>query len=199
MGFFAGVRPDLTKKLQKDPPVIVVSGASGSGKTTICRILSNELGLYYSVSHTTRAKRDCEVSARDYYFVTVDEFKTMIAAGDFVESAQVYNNYYGTSRRLIEWHLSQGRGVILDLDTQGATNIKKVFPKAALIFLQTPTMDDLRKRLVRRGRDSAAEIEGRLAYAQNELSKIDQYDHVIVNDNLDKAVDEARHIVKKYF
>lgn len=185
--------------MPKEPPVIVVSGASGSGKTTICRILSNEFGLYYSVSHTTRAKRDREVYARDYYFVTAGEFKKMIAAGDFVEWAQVYNNYYGTSRRLIEQHLSQGRGVILDLDTQGATNIKKAFPEALLIFLKTPKLEDLRERLLKRGRDSAAEIERRLAYAQNELSQIGQYDHVIVNDDLDKAVDEARQIVKKYF
>lgn len=186
----------MTAPVSKNPPIIVVSGASGSGKTTICRILSNEFGLYYSVSHTTRARRDREVNARDYYFVSVDEFKSMIANDDFVEWAEVYGNYYGTSRRIIEQYLKAGRGVILDLDTQGAANIKKSYHGACLIFLKTPELLDLRNRLVKRGRDSTQEIERRLAYAQNELAKINQYDHVIINDDLDRAVNEARHIVK---
>ena len=191
--FVAYVSGNIMLKL---PPILVVSGASGSGKTTICRILSNEFGLYYSVSYTTRAKRDREVNARDYHFVSHDKFKHMIAADDLVEWAQVYNNFYGTSRHLIEDHLKRGRGVILDLDTQGAANIKKAYPAAVLVFLKTVTLDDLRHRLVKRGRDSQAEIERRLAYAQNELAKVDQYDHVILNDNLDRAVDQARQIIK---
>lgn len=122
----------------------------------------------------------------------------MIKVGGFVEWAQVYNNYYGTSRRIIEHYLKEGRGVILDLDTQGASSIKKAYPDTLLIFLKTPSEGDLRERLLKRGRDSDDEIKCRVAYARNELAKVAQYDHVIVNDDLDRAMDEARAIVSGF-
>src|SRR3989338_4559278 len=109
----------------KNSPIFVISGASGSGKTTVCRKMAEEFGLYYSVSHTTREKRPQEVHGRDYYFVSLTTFEDMIKGHKFVEWAKVYNNYYGTSKTVIEDHLHLGQGVILDLDTQGASNIKK--------------------------------------------------------------------------
>ena len=179
-------------------PVFVVSGASGSGKTTICRIMSNEFGLYYSVSHTTRPKRHREVNERDYYFVEKSEFESMIEADEFYEWAKVYDNYYGTSKSVIDQQHANGRGVILDLDTQGAALIKDAFPDAVLVFLKTPDLKDLQDRLTKRGRDSNDEIKKRVAYAENEISKINQYDYVIMNDDLDDAVKVAREIVQKH-
>lgn len=183
--------------LQNHPPFIVVSGASGSGKTTLCRKIAENLGLYYSVSHTTRPKRPSEVHTRDYYFVSVDEFMNMVNAGDFFEWARVYDNYYGTSRRIIEQHLKNGQGVILDLDTQGASQIKVLFPESVLIFVDTPTLEDLHKRLNDRATDSPEEIAKRISHAENEVAKKLHYDHVVINDELPKALDRVQKIVEK--
>lgn len=180
----------------KSPPLIVVSGASGSGKTSICRKIAAEFGLYYSVSHTTRPKRAKEEDGKDYFFVTTDEFKKLIKAGEFLEWAPVYDNYYGTSKRIIEEKLAAGMGVILDVDTQGAASIKALFPDAVLIFLNTPSLMDLQNRLTKRGRDSGDEIKKRVAYAENENAKMGQYDYVVLNDDFDRAVDEVKAIVR---
>lgn len=184
--------------VKQNPSLFVVSGASGSGKTTICRTLADEFGLYYSVSHTTRPKQENEIEGRDYYFITRDAFQSMIDNDDFIEWAPVYHNFYGTSKKVVEEHLQKNQGVILDLDTQGAASIKKHFPDAILIFLKTSTLEDLKKRLQKRGRDSEEEIKKRVAYAKNEMAKMNQYDFIILNDNLENAVALAREIVKKY-
>lgn len=181
----------------KCPPLFVVSGASGSGKTSICRKIAAEFGLYYSVSHTTRPKRAKESQGKDYFFVTAEEFQKLIKAGEFLEWAQVYDNYYGTSKRIIEEKLAKGCGVILDVDTQGAASIKGLFPEAVLIFLNTPSLKDLQDRLTHRGRDSDDEIKKRVAYAENENAKMSQYDYVVLNDDFDRAVGEVKGIVAK--
>lgn len=180
----------------KKSPLIVVSGASGSGKTSICRRIAQEFGLYYSVSHTTRPKRDKEAEGQDYFFVTREEFQDLIAKGGFLEWAQVYDNFYGTSKKIITDKLHARQGVILDVDTQGAASIKKLFPEAALIFLNTPSLEELTDRLQKRGRDSDAEIKKRVAYAGNENAKMGQYDHVVMNDDFDRALDEVKGIIK---
>lgn len=177
------------------PPIFVVSGASGSGKTTVCRKMADEFDFYYSVSHTTRAKRPQEVDGQDYFFVSLEKFQNMIQSDEFLEWAKVYDNHYGTSKAVIEQHLALNQGVILDLDTQGASNIKRYYPEAVLIFLKTPNLDDLKKRLLTRGQDSSTEIKRRVDYAENELAKIGEYDHVILNDDLEKALEETRKIV----
>jgi guanylate kinase len=187
----------LQSNPSKRPPLFVVSGASGSGKTSICRKIATEFGLYYSVSHTTRPKRAKEVEGKDYFFVSAVEFKALIKAGEFLEWAQVYDNYYGTSKRIIEEKLAKGSGVILDVDTQGAASIKTLFPDAVLIFLNTPSLKDLQDRLTMRGRDSNDEIKKRVAYAENENAKMAQYDYVILNDDFDRAVGEVKGIVAK--
>ena len=179
-----------------DAPFYVVSGPSGSGKTSVCHAIANEYNWYYSVSHTTRTMREGEENGKDYYFVSVDEFKQMIEKGDLLEWAKVYDNYYGTSKKHIEERLQQGQGVILDLDTQGADQIKKLMPRAILVFIKTPDLDELRERLRNRGQDDEAEISKRMSNAENEMSHIDEYDHVILNDELDRAVNRFKEIIQ---
>lgn len=176
-------------------PLFVVSGASGSGKTTICRRLANEYDWYYSISFTTRPKRPHEVHGRDYFFVTREEFEKMIATGDFLEWAEVYNNLYGTSRRLIEDSLSKGQGVILDVDTQGAGHLKSLLPQAVTVFIDTPSEADLEIRLKARATDAADEIARRVAHAKKETAKKGQYDCVIMNDDLGRAVAEFKDLI----
>lgn len=179
------------------PPLIVVSGASGSGKTSICRQIAKAFGLYYSVSHTTRPRRDKEENAVDYFFVSPDEFQRLVSSGEFLEWARVYDNCYGTSKKIIEDKLESGIGVILDVDTQGAANIKRLFPDAVSIFLNTPTLNDLENRLKKRGRDSEDEIQKRVAYAAGENAKMGQYDHVVLNDDFDRAIAEVKGVVAR--
>lgn len=178
-------------------PFFVISGPSGSGKTTICRKMAEEFGWYFSISHTTRAQRKNEINGSDYFFVSVADFKNMMKRGEFFEWAEVYGNFYGTSKKIIEEKLKTGQGVILDVDTQGAANIKKLMPKAVLVFINITSLDELKSRLEKRGRDTKQEIERRLNNAREEMSHIKEYDAVICNDNLDAALDEMRKVIRK--
>lgn len=188
----------MVNNLDKKAPFFVVSGPSGSGKTTICREIANEFGWYFSISHTTRAQRKNERDGYDYYFVDEASFKEMMSRGEFLEWAQVYGNFYGTSKKIIEQKLSEGCGVILDVDTQGAANIKKLMPQAVLIFIKTKTLDDLKMRLEKRGRDATEDISRRLKNAQTEMSHTGEYDHVICNDELIAALTEMRKIIANH-
>jgi guanylate kinase len=176
-------------------PLYVISGASGSGKTTICRRIAKTQKWYYSVSHTTRPKRDNEKEGRDYYFVTRFDFLKMIDASDFLEWAEVYGHLYGTSKKIIEDKLSEGQGVILDVDTQGASAIKNIFPQAVLIFVDTRDIGELETRLKNRATDSAPEIKRRVEYAEHEIGQKSKYDHVILNDDLDQALERVESII----
>lgn len=178
-------------------PLYVISGASGSGKTTICRRIAETHQWYYSVSHTTRPKRDTERQGRDYYFVTRSDFLKMVEAGDFLEWAEVYGNLYGTSQKMIEDRLANGQGVILDVDTQGAAAIKKNFSQAILIFINARTIDELEMRLKTRATDSTEEIKRRVEYAEHEIGQKSKYDYVILNDNLAEALEEVESIITK--
>jgi guanylate kinase len=179
-------------------PFIVVSGPSGSGKTTICRAIAKKLNLYYSISHTTRPMREGEVHGQDYFFTTQDDFKKMIQNKAFIEWAQVYENYYGTFKEIVNTKRTQGIGVIVDVDTQGALIIKKNMPDTLLIFIKTPCTAELRKRLKARGQDSDEVIEKRLKETEKELLIASKYDHSVVNDDLDKAIDEVTSILEAY-
>ncbi|EKD42213.1 MAG: hypothetical protein ACD_73C00262G0002 [uncultured bacterium] len=178
-------------------PLIVVSGASGSGKTTLCRLVAQRLHFHYAVSHTTRPQRAGEFEAKDYYFVTKDQFDQMVKSGDFLEWAQVYDNFYGTSKKTLYDYLSKGQGVIVDVDTQGAQSIKEKVPESVTIFIQVPTLKELEKRLIDRRRDPPEVLQKRLKQATHEENQKDQYDHVIINDNLELAYSALERIIKK--
>ena len=179
--------------------LFVVSAPSGTGKTTLCRLLVDEFGdISYSVSHTTRKPRPGEIHGKDYFFVTHDEFERMIRSGELIEWAEVHGNYYGTSKRFVGDHLEKGGDILLDIDVQGALNIVKSYPEAVTLFIMPPSRDALRTRLEKRGSDSPDVIETRLCNAVNEMESRGLYRHVIVNDNLETAKQELFSIIRSY-
>jgi guanylate kinase len=168
--------------------LLVVSGPSGAGKGTICGLLRKALpDLAYSVSVTTRAPREGEVDGKDYFFKTVSQVKDMIFRGELLEYAQVYGNYYGTPKPYVMNLLNEGKDVLLEIDIQGALQIKKVFPDGVFIFVVPPSLEELRARIYKRGTDAEEVIEKRLKAATSELSYASEYDYIIVNDVAEKA------------
>ena len=161
--------------------LIIISAPSGSGKTSLAELLLREIDrIKFSVSHTTRARRQGETHGVEYFFVTVREFEAMVSAREFLEHAHVYGNYYGTSAAFVETELARGWDVLLDIDIQGALKIKKLMPEALMIFVMPPSFDVLRKRLVGRGLDDEAVIEKRLEIARSEIKYYVNYDFVII-------------------
>ena len=177
--------------------IFVVSGASGTGKTTLCRELERELGLFFSVSATTRPPRPGEIEGRDYRFLSRQEFDKMLEHDQFLEWAQVHGQSYGTPREPIETRLREGRDVLLDLDTQGAIQLKALFPEAVLIFIKPPSVEELRKRLTARGTDSEEVIARRIERAEHEIEQSSHYDHVVENRDLNDARRELKGIIDK--
>ena len=172
--------------------LLVVSGPSGAGKGTICGLLRKALpDLAYSVSVTTRAPREGEVDGKDYFFKTVSQVKDMIFRGELLEYAQVYGNYYGTPKPYVMGLLNEGRDVLLEIDVQGALQIKKVFPDGVFVFVVPPTLTELRARIYNRGKDTEEVIEKRLKEATHELRYASKYDYIIVNDIAEKAADRV--------
>ena len=168
--------------------LLVVSGPSRAGKGTICGLLRKALpDLAYSVSVTTRAPREGEVDGKDYFFKTVSQVKDMIFRGELLEYAQVYGNYYGTPKPYVMGLLNEGRDVLLEIDVQGALQIKKVFPDGVFVFVVPPTLSELRARIYNRGKDTEEVIEKRLKEATHELRYASKYDYIIVNDIAEKA------------
>ena len=174
--------------LKRKGSLFVVSAPSGAGKTTLCRKSGEVLkGLLHSVSYTTRPPRQGEVQDVHYTFIDQDEFRAMIADGDFIEWAEVHGNFYGTSRRRIEDIINGGNDVILDIDVQGARQIREHYPNSTLIFILPPSMPVLEKRLFDRMSDSPRVIERRLRKAREEIREYKYYDYVIVNDLFEEA------------
>lgn len=168
--------------------LIVFSGPSGCGKTTLVKRVIAELDdLAFSISHTTRKRRDSEIDGKDYFFVTENEFKLKIQNRDFVEWAQVHGHYYGTSFHEIEKKETQ-KGLILDVDIQGARQIKNYDPKALLIFIFPPEFQELKKRLLLRGDETQESINLRLFMAKKEILSYHEFDFLIINDRLEEAV-----------
>ncbi len=168
--------------------IIVVSGPSGSGKSTLVnRLLSEEQDIAFAVSHTTRPKRDNEINGKHYYFVNETKFKEMIANNEFIEWAEVYRQFYGTSLAEIERKASAGKNLVLDVDVQGAGNIKTKFPHALLIFIAPPNLQELKKRLLEREKRSGRDIENRLNNVKKELENYCLYDYIVINDKLEEA------------
>lgn len=177
--------------------LFVVVAPSGAGKTSLVnRLLEAERGIRLSVSHTTRAPREGEVDGREYHFVARAAFEAMIAAGDFLEHADVYGNYYGTSRRWIEQELAGEHDVLLEIDWQGARQVRKLFPRMVGIFILPPSLAELRRRLTDRGKDSPEVIERRMASAREEISHVLEFEYIIVNEQFDVALADLQAVVR---
>ncbi len=168
--------------------IFIVTAASGTGKTTlVSRLSSREQDIRVSISHTTRAPREGEQNGVHYHFVSKNEFEEMIAANAFIEHAQVYGNYYGTSLAAVESLKKAGFNVILEIDVQGAAQIRQLLPDATSIFILPPSMAELNERLINRGTDSQEVIQYRLGKAREEIEQCYLFDYVIVNQELDQA------------
>lgn len=174
---------------------IVMSGPSGVGKGTICNTLINELNAWYSVSMTTRLPREGEKEGINYYFVTKEEFEERLKNNELLEYNLYNNNYYGTPKDKVLEKLNQGINVFSEIDVNGARNIKKMFPESLLIYIAPPSMEELRKRLTERGTETEEKINQRLAIAVEEEKERHIYDYVIINDDLETAINEVRNII----
>ena len=176
--------------------LFVVAAPSGAGKSSLVKALMElDSRVQPSVSHTTRPPRGQEKHGREYYFVSEQEFDAMVRADAFVEWANVHNQRYGTSRKAIEERISQGADVILEIDFQGAIQIKKLFANAICIFILPPSWEELRSRLERRGEDSAGVIEVRLKNAAIEVAQVSKFDFVIINELFDRALFDLKAVV----
>ena len=183
--------------------MLIVSAPSGSGKSTIVQWLMKEhpeLRLYFSISCTSRAPRGTEQHGVEYFFLTPDEFKAKIANNEFLEYEEVYENrFYGTLKQQVERQREAGQNVVFDVDVKGGVNIKKYYGDEALsLFIQPPSVDELRRRLEGRATDTAEAIEQRLAKAEYEMTFASQFDRIIVNDDLETAKQEALQVVKEF-
>ena len=177
--------------------LLVVSGPSGAGKGTICQILREQLpDLGYSISVTTRQPRVGEVDGKSYFFKTVPEVQEMIAKGELLEYAEVYGNYYGTPRKYVMDLLQSGHDVLLEIDIQGALQIKERFPEGVFVFIVPPSLDELSARIYKRGTDSEEVIKRRMASAASELTYAAKYDYIIVNDIATKAANKVLTIME---
>lgn len=175
--------------------LFVVAAPSGTGKSSLVKaLLELDSHLQLSVSHTTRAPRGQEVHGREYYFVSAQEFERMIQAEAFVEWAEVHGNRYGTSRQGIEEQIAAGMDVVLEIDFQGAVQIRDKFPNAVLIFILPPSWPELRSRLERRNEDSAATIQLRLQNAAQEVAQVNKFDFVIINELFERALFDLKAI-----
>lgn len=176
--------------------LFIVSAPSGAGKTSLVRELIESLdGIQVSVSHTTRAQRQGEVNGVNYHFVDVPGFEAMIERGEFFEYAKVFDNYYGTSRHAVQTILDAGQDVILEIDWQGARQVRAQMPEAVSIFILPPSRSELERRLASRGTDEHAVIAQRMREAVNEMSHYDEYAYLVVNDDFTTALQELQSLV----
>ncbi len=183
--------------MKKQGTLVVVSGFAGTGKGTVMKELLGRYDSYaLSISATTRNPRPGEVDGREYFFKTKEEFEQMIEDNEFVEYACYVGNYYGTPRKYVQEQLAAGKDVILEIEIQGALNIKKQFPDALLLFIAPPSADVLKKRLTGRGTETEEVIEQRLARAVEESKGIENYDYLVVNDDLDECVENVHQMIQ---
>ena len=176
--------------------LFVVAAASGTGKTSLVKaLLDRTSNLHVSVSHTTRPKRNGELDGIHYHFIEKDSFTAQIEQGGFIEYAEVFGNYYGTSQRTVEEQLQQGHDVLLEIDWQGAAQVRKLFPDSIQIFILPPSQYDLRQRLSNRGTDSVEVIEHRLDCAVSDMQQYVNFDYIIINDSFDRALHELEAVI----
>ena len=177
--------------------LVVVSGFSGAGKGTLMKELLKRYDNYaLSISATTRAPREGETDGKEYFFVTTEQFEKMRAERKLVEYAQYVNNYYGTPKEYVEQKMAEGKDVILEIEIQGALKVKKRFPDALLLFVTPPSAEELRRRLVGRGTETLEVINARLARAAEEASGMEAYDYLLINDDLDRCVEEMHQLIQ---
>lgn len=177
--------------------LFIVSAPSGAGKTTLVKLLlERDAGIRLSVSHTTRAPRPGEVDGREYHFVDVSAFLAMRERGDFLESAEVHGNFYGTSRRWIVEQMAAGRDILLEIDWQGAQQVRAIFPGCTGIFILPPSLEELENRLRGRGQDSEEVIARRVAAAMDEMRHLSEFDYVIINNELPEAIADLQSVVR---
>ena len=178
--------------------LFVVSGFSGAGKGTIMKMLlerfSEEFSL--SVSATTRDPRPGETDGKEYFFKSTEEFESMIADGMLFEFARYVDNYYGTPKQFVFDELERGKDVLLEIEVQGAIQVKQQYPEAVLVFVTPPSVEELRRRLENRGTETPEKIRKRIARAAEEVKEAEQYDYILINDDIEAAVDDFRKIVK---
>lgn len=177
--------------------LFIVSAPSGAGKTSLLQALMTRVsGLELSISHTTRAPRPGEKDGVDYHYVTPEQFDKLVAEGAFLEHATVFDNQYGSVRALVEERLRAGTDVVMDMDWQGARQVREAVDDAVSIFILPPSLSELQNRLTSRGQDSEAVIQRRMREAQAQISHYNEYDYIVINDQFDTAADELEWIVR---
>lgn len=182
--------------MKKKGMIIIVSAPSGAGKTSICdALIKSDENIVYSVSTTTREPRKGEKNGREYFFVNDSEFKKMVKTNMFVEWAKVHDHFYGTSKKVLEQTINKGKDILLDIDVQGAVKIKKQYKEALMIFITTPSLKILKERLIKRNKDSLEVIKRRIENAKKELTYLPKYDYLILNDKLDKSIQEVKSVI----
>ncbi|MCL2144387.1 MAG: guanylate kinase [Endomicrobia bacterium] len=185
------------KKKSKKGKILIVSAPSGAGKTSICdAIVKKDVNTVCSVSATTRPPRVGETNGIEYFFISESKFKAMAKDKKFAEWAEVFGNFYGTPKSFLNKTLKSGKNVLLDIDVQGGINIKKQYPEACMIFIMTPDIKTLEKRLRTRNKDSDKVIKQRLSNAKKEISYLPEYEYLVINDELEKAVESVMIIIK---
>jgi len=176
--------------------LLVLSGPSGTGKGTVCKeLLRSNPNLHYSISATTRAPRAGEINGQNYWFVSREQFQAMLENGELLEYAEVYGNLYGTPRRYVVDLLNSGKDVVLEIDTQGAMQVKEKFPQGVFVYLLPPSLEELAKRIHKRGTDSPESIEKRLSCVYDELMCAKYYNYIVVNDDVSQAVRKTEAII----
>lgn len=176
--------------------LIVISGPSGAGKGTICKeLIERHDNIYISVSATTRSPRVGEVDGVNYYFLTQDEFKEKVNQNGFIEYANVHGNYYGTPKLNVEKMLNEGKDVILEIDIQGALQVKENFEEGVFIFILPPSMEELKRRIIKRGSETEESLMTRFKNAYKEINYVSKYNYAVVNDSLDLAVSKVEAII----
>lgn len=181
---------------KKSGTLFIIAAPSGAGKTSLVKALAEQSDeLAVSVSHTTRQARADEENGRDYYFIDETDFKKRVNANEFLEYAKVFGNYYGTSREAVETQLASGKNIILEIDWQGAEQVKSQLRNCVSIFVLPPDYKTLRDRLISRQKDAMETIEQRMAAAENEISHYKDFDYIVINDNFETALSELKMII----
>lgn len=183
--------------MSKTGILTVVSGFSGAGKGTLMKAIVDKYAYALSISATTRSPREGEKNGREYYFLTVEEFETMIKNDALIEWAKYVDNYYGTPKAYVEKQLEEGKNVILEIEIQGALDVKKRFPDALLLFVTPPSAEELKKRLIHRGTEDMETITKRIKRAAEESQYMNQYDYILVNDQIEDCVEQMNSIINE--